>query len=548
MKFIKSQNKVPSTSRIFDAWFRTRAYSCNQFVYNLPDTPTKIWYENRDGYHAGASGFENIIELTTPDISQRITSWAINVNETYKNGIVISNSSTAKSPTETGGSNTRTPDNGWSWWMLIRENWELGTIQFFPEHGDYDGLDWFKINQPYIVTTQGSSGTEIGELGRCREIVSALTPGVRQWLIENKRVGDVVSYLMRSNTRFDYLDAVNHRVVIDGWNTTQADIDLAKSLTVETLPPRLSLHVVSDSNDVRNANGFPLTSTIRTPELAGFQRLDGTKTRTIEVEVSSDKPCEIHWIKSQGVCTITYQSQDKRKATITIPYQCEFPVQTQSGEIVSNRVEVIAVGYDGTHYSSPVFITEYFTPESREFRKKMNEIAVHADNVFTLRLNGEEILRGDNWQIRYQKRDIAFKESNLIEAEVTNLGGPGGLLAELFVGETKYVADDSWECSLDGKEWVKPVVIPHEGSVWQPQSNIDAKLNWIWHPQAIENSKVYFRKTIGAAVPPTPPQPPPQPPQPPQPTPVPPSPPETTLEARVLALEETLSKIKEALK
>jgi hypothetical protein len=508
MRFV-SQSNTPTFQSRQVATFNGIVFSFNQQAYSLPDTDTKIWYENRDGNHASPDfQFENTIQQ-----SESGTAWGINVNTAYQNGIVISNSSTGRDPDEAAGSNTRFPDQTKTWWYSIREMWQVGLLQFFPEHKDYDKTDWFKINQPYIVTTQGSSGTELNELQRCRRIVESLRPEVRQWLITNRRVGDVVSYLMRANQYSGYLDPLCHRVVVDSpvdfRNIPQVDLDLAASITLDTMPPLLKIRVVSDTMQGSTVNESLASHVIRTDEVVGLIRNTATPVRTIVVELEADKPCEFQWVKTQGESVITYGNPEKTRATITIPLQGNFDVTKPDGSMIeSNRVEVIAVAYDGTHYSSPVFITEYFPPAIRTERKRMNEIIIHADNSFRLSVNGNQIATGDNWQLRQSTSFAQWQESNTIEVEVSNLGGPGGLLGAVFVGDELHVTDASWQASLDRVNWVAPLVIQHAGSVWAaaglpaiPASWTAKGIAWLWHPQATETSTVYFRKTIGAVVP-----------------------------------------------
>lgn len=525
MLFLKYENAVPMTQRSYDAFWRKGAYSVGVFYRNLPATDSLIWYENRDGFHAVANGFENTIQADSTRAS-----FGLNTTEIYTGGIVLSNSSTASNPTEEEGSNTRFADRWWVNWFPMREAWQKGTIQFFPEYRDYDAFDWFKINQPYVITSQGSSGSELNELTRCREMLEATPKEVRRWMIDNARVGDVVSYFMRSNQYDGYLDPLSHRVVVDQGYTIDADIALAKSLFVDAMPPRLSISVVSDSNDIRDRNNIPTTSTIRTDEIAGFLRIDGTPSRTIEVKLHSDKPCEFHWIKCQGECAITFSDAAKSHARITIPHQCDFPVTKPDGSVlVSNRVEVVAVAFDGKHYSSPVFVTEYFSPQSREARPRMDEIIVIADDSFELKLNGKELMRGAAWNVPFTKGGIVWNGNDLIEVTVSNKLGDGGLLAGVYVGSQLHMTDASWGCSLDGVAWTKPQVIPHANSGWSKYFGAPfPNATWIWHSQAKENSTVYFRKRIG------------QQPEP-QPTP-------SNLEERVAAVEAIIAKLKDALK
>jgi hypothetical protein len=507
------QSLPPVFRRRQAATFNGIVFSFNQQVYTLPDTDTKIWYENRDGWHSYPGiEFENDIVL-----SEKQTGWGINLNVVYENAIVISNSSTGRDPTETGGSNTRVPDQNKTWWYSIREMWQSGTLQFFPEHKDYDQTDWFKINQPYVITTQHSSGSEMNELQRCRIIVEALQPEVRQWLIANRRVGDVVSYLMRANQYSGYLDPLCHRVVVnhpvDFRDPMLVDKELASSITLDTIPPLLKIRVVSDTMQGATVNESLASHVIRTDEVVGLIRNVATPVRTIVVELEADKPCKFHWVKCQGESAITYQNPEKTLVAITIPLQSNFDVAKPDGSTIeSNRVEIIAVAHDGTHYSSPVFVTEYFPPQTRLERKRMNEILLHADDSFRLSVNGNQIATGENWQFRYATPFTQWQESNTIEVAVVNLGGPGGLLGAIFIGNDLHVTDSTWQASLDKVNWVAPSVLQNSGSVWDanglpsiPSSWTAKGIAWLWHPQATENSTVYFRKTIGSVVPnPTP--------------------------------------------
>lgn len=491
MKFLKRDNPAGYLMREFpNHW--SHPYVTNQQVYTLPDTDTKIWYENRDGYHAGFQGSPDIIEN-----SEGQTGWAISYNEAYKNGIVVANSSTAHQTSEDYGSNTRAPDNYTVFWHTIRESWEMGLLQHFPEHQDYDNMDWFKINQPYIVTTQGSSGSEGNEVGRTFKIVYSLRPEVREWLIQNKRVGDVVSYLLRSNLFGGYLDPLCHRVCCDTpRHYNQADIDLAHSITLDTIPPRIKISVISDSlGHIRDEYNQASTYTVRTNELAGFARHDQTPTRTIEVEISGDKPnLDLHWIKSQGECDIVFQNPQKTRATITIPLQSDFDVMKQNGEtIFSNRVEVVIVAHDGTHYSSPVFVTEYMKPASRVSKPRANEIRVAADNAFICRVDGTEIMRGSNWS--YFPRKSLPSGARVVEIDVTNTGGPGGMLCEIWEGDKYISSDETWTAMYQGQVVPISYVISHPSGPWSNIYGVYGAPKWLWC-DVPEDATVTFRKVL----------------------------------------------------
>jgi hypothetical protein len=465
-------------------------FNIGQSAYTLPDTATKIWHENRDGLHANYEQyFDNLIRKGDS------TSWGINSSENYLNGIVISNSSTAANASEASGSNTRYLDiAGQTLYHAVRHCWRHGILQFFPEHQDYDAVDWFRVNQPYVVTSQGSSGSEGEEVQRCNEIVKALRPDVREWMIANQRVGDIVAYLMRSNLPGGYLDPKNHQPVLSTKWPSAEDLALAVSLTIDTMPPKLSIKLISDSLKQSNL--------VRTDEVIGLKRVDLTQSRVIEVELICDKPSvDFYWLKCQGESTI--ERNTKYRATITIPFQANFEIEAQDGHrLLSNRIDIIAVAYDGTHFSCPVFISEYTTPEARESRPKMNEIGVTADDSFVCKLNGIEVSSGYDWKTLIRKPVEWEQGNNLVEIVVKNVGGSGGLLASMFVGEVETVSDNSWEASMDKLIWKKPdQVTSHNGSVWHRYGGVtgvkvDTAAKWIWLSEAPETATVYFRKTV----------------------------------------------------
>ena len=346
---------------IFDKSTKTPVFSAvtgpgfniGQSVYTLPDTATKIWHENRDGLHANYEQyFDNLIRKGDS------TSWGINSSENYLNGIVISNSSTAANASEASGSNTRYLDiANQTLYHTVRDSWRQGCLQFFPEHQDYDAVDWFRVNHPYVFTSQGSSGSEGEEVQRCNEIVKALRPEVREWMIANQRVGDVVAYLMRSNLLGGYLDPKNHQPVLSTKWPSAEDLALAASITIDKMPPKLSIKLISDS--------LKQSDLVRTDEVIALKRVDLTQSRVIEVELICDKPSvDVYWLKCQGKSTI--ERNTKYRATITIPFQADFEIEAQDGHrLTSNRMDIIAVAHDGTHFSCPVFISEYTTPEAR---------------------------------------------------------------------------------------------------------------------------------------------------------------------------------------
>lgn len=106
------------------------------------------------------------------------------------------------------------------------------------------------------------------------------------------------------------------------------------------------------------------------------------------------------------------------------------------------------------------------------------------DNVMTIWVNGEKVASSDNWN---EASEVNIKSrlkpgENLIEAEISNEGGPSGFVAKVALlgrdGKDRFVVtDDSWEIaeSRDAKEWDKAKIIAKYGA--QPWGNVFATVS-----------------------------------------------------------------------
>jgi putative heme-binding domain-containing protein len=84
------------------------------------------------------------------------------------------------------------------------------------------------------------------------------------------------------------------------------------------------------------------------------------------------------------------------------------------------------------------------------------------DNRMRLLLNGQEIARGDNWQtpIEVDVQKLLKPGKNLLQADVSNEGGPAGFVLKLVLAKdgekTRYVvSDETWQAA-EGRRNAKP--------------------------------------------------------------------------------------------
>lgn len=90
------------------------------------------------------------------------------------------------------------------------------------------------------------------------------------------------------------------------------------------------------------------------------------------------------------------------------------------------------------------------------------------DNVMTVWVNGQKVAASDSWEtpVDSDLKALLKPGENVIEAEITNAGGPAGFCAKVVLlardGKSRFVVtDDSWDVAetRDAKQWAKAKVV-----------------------------------------------------------------------------------------
>ena len=301
--------------------------------------------------------------------------------------IVIGNSSTSSGPTDTG-SNPRSyyyfHDIGMGFLYL---QYRKSNLFVYPEHRDYDpghsgtpGFgDLFATNSPYLVMSQGSSGSDQPFLYAITHTLAALHPDVKALLKEKGALAPTLQAILRyTATKLakpeEYLTGKAHPTVFYGDNVnTAAMVQFAHELTPEIVPAVAQLTVVSESNpekdDAEFAGAFDLglSETLATTPGAIARVIRGPayhKTMVVSAEHSFDvnmKPLKYHWVVLRGdpdKITINPFS-DGELAMVKVGYHDRRPISVGSA-MASNRVDIGVFADNGTGImSAPAFITFY---------------------------------------------------------------------------------------------------------------------------------------------------------------------------------------------
>ena len=340
-------------------------------------------YDNRDKGHSLLSK-KLFPQLSHVEYGAKARAAGVNygVNSQFLfNAITFGNSSTALTGRHIWRSQARlvltTPE------LVARayQHYANDHLYVFPEHRDHDPDrgDLFPANTPYMIVSQGSSGSDRPFLHAIGAILAAFKPEVKAFLRANHLIMPTVQMIFRSGmksvkTPEDYLSARAHPSVFEG-----ADIDLekmirqAQGLRADAVPPRVQIAVVEESKARPGIDYFGPSSTdevlFNTPSaIARIVRSTAHEKRlVISAATTTDpngRPLRFTWRVLRGDAqqiTITPRDGDASVVELRIPWHRRKPIPFKP-ELTSNRVDIAVFAHNGEHYSAPAFVSLYYPP------------------------------------------------------------------------------------------------------------------------------------------------------------------------------------------
>lgn len=314
-------------------------------------------------------------------------------------------------------------------------NAELLAFQYFrnhlyvyPEHRDYDpgqnGVggygDTYPANTPYVVISQGSSGSDRVFLNAIASTLAAFHPDVLQTLQANGTVYPCVQMILRRclksvTTDADYLSGIAHPPVFDGQQLDPLRmIQMAHSLTPKTLPPLAVLKVQQETNAVVGRDYFEVANRetmFTTPAaIARICRgINGPRVITIDASQSrrkTDVKLTWHWVILQGdpaKIDITPQNKDSSVATISVQHHERRPIRKDS-KMESSRVDIGVFVSNGTHFSPPAFVSFYWPEDEQRAYNNDGKIqsVQYTDHVAGGNYTDPMLVTPKTWKDEYQ--------------------------------------------------------------------------------------------------------------------------------------------------
>ena len=154
------------------------------------------------------------------------------------------------------------------------------------------------------------------------------------------------------------------------------------------------------------------------------------------------------------------------------------------------------------------------------------KVVIAADNAYELYVNGALIGSNDNWGTAQIYLVPAVTGKNLIAVKGIDLGGEGGLVAEIDYKGQHFVTNETWKVATTKQEgwetltfndvvWQKATSYGLHGVAlpWAKYSNVknistNSGVHWIWSSDYNNDNIVYFRLALGTGGDLTPPSPP----------------------------------------
>jgi len=354
---------------------------------------TGDFYDNRDRGHSrlNTGKFPQLDKVEYPEqLKQRRMDWALQLHFLFPH-VTLGNSSTSSGPTS-GGCNSRRAVSSSRMAAIMQRQYRNGHLYIYPEHRDHDAGhngrggygDLFPANVPYLITSQGSSGSDRPFMEAVAFTLAAFRPEVKKRLIKSGLLMPTVQMILRAcgkNVDYpkDYRTGKAHPTVFEGHNVDPlAMVKMAHEIRPETIPPMAQLSVVEE-DDTTGAGGifepgaseklFDTPSAIaRVARSTRFHR-----RMVLSAKGSHDvnrRALTYHWVVLRGDparVRIKPLEKDASRVELRVDPHDRRPIH-DGAAMESTRVDVGLFVNNGAYDSPPAFVCFTYLPnEARTY-------------------------------------------------------------------------------------------------------------------------------------------------------------------------------------
>jgi YD repeat-containing protein len=290
---------------------------------------------------------------------------------------------------------------------MLADQYTNNMLYFYPEHRDHDPEsdgghgDVYPANIPYLITSQGSSGSDRAFMNAVAATLAAFRPETRTFLVEKRLLMPTVQLIFRScrkpvTGRDDYLSGRAHPPVFDGATLdVERMVRMAHDMEPADVPPLVRLTVEEEYlgrpgiDYFEVGPGEKLFDTVSA--VARVARSSRERRRMVaSVAATEDpggQPLSFVWRLLHGDPErVQIQPLDPlgTRAEILVDWH---PRGVYPGsDLPSARVDVGVFADNGSRLSASAFLSWYFPP---------NERRIYEDVPATARAERQDEVNGD---------------------------------------------------------------------------------------------------------------------------------------------------------
>ncbi|MGV6849938.1 MAG: hypothetical protein ACWA5A_16320 [Marinibacterium sp.] len=290
---------------------------------------------------------------------------------------VIGNSSTALTRGALWRSQSRLAmtGEGGAWMQRLYRNYRSGQIDVFPEHRDHESArgDLFPANTPYLLTSQGSSGSDLPHVEALVMILAALRPDTKARLMEEGLLAPMVQMVYRRaripvRSRADYLSGAAHPSAFRAADISLARmVSLANAILPDEIPPMVELTVLEDLRAVPGQDFFGDGLGERlfdTPSAIAriWRSRAGQRQMRISAAGTRDpngRDLRFDWVLLRGdpdKVRIEPEGEGGHTARIHVDWQEPQAVPGRE-DLTSSRIDIGVFAHNGLYDSAPAFVS-----------------------------------------------------------------------------------------------------------------------------------------------------------------------------------------------
>jgi hypothetical protein len=343
------------------------------------------FYDNRDRDHSPLNKalFPQLDFVTYTDEQRKERrDWAMQV--VVLKQVTFGNSSTSAAVLASG-SNVRSYYAHPRGLPFLYQQYRGNNLYIYPAHHDHhpghNGKpfygDVFPANTPYLITSQGSSGSDQPFMRAVPATLAAFHPEVKKKLIETGLLMPTVQMIFRSSNKQlkdpkEYLTGKAHPPVFEGsWVDELKMVKAAHDMQLKKIPALVQLKVVEEDEPVPGKDMFdgPLNEKLADTPAAIARAVRGgrlVRRMVVSAEESLDvnqNPLTYKWVVLRGDrerIRIKPLNDAGSKVELLVPYHERRAVEDAPLKIESNRVDIGAFVHNGTHWSAPGFVTFFY--------------------------------------------------------------------------------------------------------------------------------------------------------------------------------------------